>query len=111
MDEVKKILLTLDDSEQALTLVLNPPYLESELMNCADRVAELVALDRRVRVLCIVPQWDDAPGIKVLRGRDEEAKMKGMLAIDRLLEKNDHYYWDYQVRIDSDLAGSGSYLI
>ncbi|KAF4687487.1 hypothetical protein FOZ60_003853 [Perkinsus olseni] len=95
IEEVTKILNTLE-ADQPLTLVLNPPYLESELMNCAHRVAELVDLDARIRVLCIVPQWDDAPGIKALRGRDEAGKLKGVLAEDRLLGKYEHYYWDYQ---------------
>ncbi|KAF4657372.1 hypothetical protein FOL47_008469, partial [Perkinsus chesapeaki] len=91
--EVRRLVEELRPDERVM-LVLNPPYLESELVNCADRVSELVSIDERIRVMSIVPQWDDAPGIQTLRG--EDGRLKGFLAEDRLLGKYDHYYWDYQ---------------
>eukprot|EP00929_Paragymnodinium_shiwhaense_P050022 TRINITY_DN25211_c0_g1_i1.p1 TRINITY_DN25211_c0_g1~~TRINITY_DN25211_c0_g1_i1.p1 ORF type:complete len:448 (+),score=127.50 TRINITY_DN25211_c0_g1_i1:72-1415(+) len=78
-------------------LVANPPYLETELAACVERVRQLCGKSSssggkaRLRAISIFPKWDGAAGVDRYK---EWAQEEGGIVAE--LQKLGHKYHDYQ---------------
>jgi hypothetical protein len=85
------------------TFVANPPYVETELLACAERVRELVAAARvaggRLRFVSIFPAWPGAAGLRSMRDLGSAAGHQGAtegVVVEVELCRGAYFYYDYQ---------------
>lgn len=81
----------MDRSSPGSLLVANPPYLETELLACFERVDFLV--QKGSKAISIYPRWDGCHAVKLFRERVGANEESGFVIS---LDANAHAYFDYQ---------------